>query len=196
MSTVTDPIADLLARVRNAARAQKPEMFVPYSKIKAEIVRILKEEGYITDYAWIPKRRIRGSRSRTRLANRVECDHGIETREPARSAPLRWRGGDSARAWWNGQCRFSRRRAACFGSGSEKTKRGRRVARLRLVSALLIVMSRIGNKPVEIPAKVKVNIGDDGAVAVEGPKGKLNWNLPRNIKGKRQGQSRLARSRS
>jgi len=44
-------------------------------------------------------------------------------------------------------------------------------------------MSRIGNKPVEIPDKVKVNIADDGAVAVEGPKGKLNWNLPRNIKG-------------
>ena len=50
MSTVTDPIADLLARVRNGAQAQKPEMFVPYSKIKAEIARILKEEGYITDY--------------------------------------------------------------------------------------------------------------------------------------------------
>jgi small subunit ribosomal protein S8 len=50
MSTVTDPIADLLARVRNGARAQKPEMFVPYSKMKAEVVRILKEEGYISDY--------------------------------------------------------------------------------------------------------------------------------------------------
>jgi small subunit ribosomal protein S8 len=50
MSTVTDPIADLLARVRNAAAAQKHEMFVPYSKIKAEIARILKDEGYITDY--------------------------------------------------------------------------------------------------------------------------------------------------
>ena len=42
-------------------------------------------------------------------------------------------------------------------------------------------MSRIGNKAVEIPDKVKVSIGDDGAVAVEGPKGKLNWKLPRNI---------------
>ena len=50
MSTVTDPIADLLARVRNGARAQKPEMLVPYSKIKAEVARILKDEGYITDY--------------------------------------------------------------------------------------------------------------------------------------------------
>jgi small subunit ribosomal protein S8 len=51
MSTVTDPIADLLARVRNGTRAQKPEIFVPYSKIKAEIARILKEEGYISDYS-------------------------------------------------------------------------------------------------------------------------------------------------
>jgi small subunit ribosomal protein S8 len=51
MSTVTDPIADLLARVRNSTQAQKLEMFVPYSKVKSEIVRILKEEGYITDFA-------------------------------------------------------------------------------------------------------------------------------------------------
>lgn len=51
MSTVTDPIADFLARVRNGARAQQPEMLVPYSKIKAELARILKEEGYISDYS-------------------------------------------------------------------------------------------------------------------------------------------------
>src|SRR6201997_5564390 len=51
MSTVTDPIADLLARIRNGAQSQKAEMFLPYSRIKADIARILKEEGYITDYA-------------------------------------------------------------------------------------------------------------------------------------------------
>ena len=51
MSTVTDPIADLLARIRNGNNAQKAEMFVPYSRIKADVVRILKEEGYITDYS-------------------------------------------------------------------------------------------------------------------------------------------------
>ncbi len=43
-------------------------------------------------------------------------------------------------------------------------------------------MSRIGNKVVVIPDKVKVNINDQGAVSVEGPKGKLSWNLPRQIK--------------
>ena len=51
MSTVTDPIADFLARVRNGTRAQQPELLVPYSKIKAELARILKEEGYISDYS-------------------------------------------------------------------------------------------------------------------------------------------------
>src|SRR5438128_11836539 len=44
-------------------------------------------------------------------------------------------------------------------------------------------MSRIGNKPVDIPDKVKVNIDNDGGVSVEGPKGKLNWTLPRQITG-------------
>jgi len=43
-------------------------------------------------------------------------------------------------------------------------------------------MSRIGNKTVEIPDKVKVNVGDGGQVSVEGPKGKLQWTLPREIK--------------
>lgn len=51
MSTLTDPIADFLARVRNGARAQQPEVLIPYSKIKAEIARVLKEEGYISDYS-------------------------------------------------------------------------------------------------------------------------------------------------
>src|SRR5207248_8128803 len=40
------------------------------------------------------------------------------------------------------------------------------------------LMSRIGNKAVEIPDKVKVNVGDGGQVSVEGPKGRLQWTLP------------------
>ena len=67
MSTVTDPIADLLARVRNAAAAQKHEMFVPYSKMKNEIVRILKEEGYITDFALDTE----GAHPRIKITNKI-----------------------------------------------------------------------------------------------------------------------------
>lgn len=52
MSNVTnDPIADMLTRIRNALLARHRTVDVPRSKIKIEIARILKEEGYITDYA-------------------------------------------------------------------------------------------------------------------------------------------------
>ena len=50
MSNLSDPIADFLTRLRNANRAQLQETNVPYSKIKAEIARLLKQEGYITSY--------------------------------------------------------------------------------------------------------------------------------------------------
>jgi small subunit ribosomal protein S8 len=50
MSQLSDPIADFLTRLRNAATAKKAEVVLPYSKIKAEIARILKQEGYITNY--------------------------------------------------------------------------------------------------------------------------------------------------
>jgi small subunit ribosomal protein S8 len=50
MSQLSDPIADFLTRLRNAANAKKAEVVLPYSKIKAEIARILKQEGYITNY--------------------------------------------------------------------------------------------------------------------------------------------------
>ena len=47
-------------------------------------------------------------------------------------------------------------------------------------------MSRIGKKIIELPAKVKLNISGDGAVSAEGPKGKLAWTLPKQIKGTRR----------
>ena len=48
--SVTDPIADLLTRMRNANQMRYNEVVVPSSKLKLEIVKILKAEGYITDY--------------------------------------------------------------------------------------------------------------------------------------------------
>ena len=50
MSNLSDPIADFLTRLRNANTAQQQVTKVPYSKIKAEIARLLKQEGYITSY--------------------------------------------------------------------------------------------------------------------------------------------------
>ena len=47
---MTDPIADFLTRIRNASSARLPDVLAPYSKIKAELARILQEEGYIWNY--------------------------------------------------------------------------------------------------------------------------------------------------
>ncbi len=48
--TTSDPIADMLTRIRNALMVGHPSVQVPSSKLKAEIARILKEEGFIEDY--------------------------------------------------------------------------------------------------------------------------------------------------
>lgn len=48
--TVTDPIADMLTRIRNAIAVGHPTVEMPSSKMKVAIARILKEEGYIEDY--------------------------------------------------------------------------------------------------------------------------------------------------
>jgi len=46
----TDPIADLLTRIRNANSALKAEASIPYSRLKGEVVKVLKRNGYIADF--------------------------------------------------------------------------------------------------------------------------------------------------
>ena len=50
MSAVTDPIADMLTRIRNGIQARHPRVDMPSSKLKVELARILKEEGYISNF--------------------------------------------------------------------------------------------------------------------------------------------------
>jgi small subunit ribosomal protein S8 len=48
---MTDPIADMLTRLRNASRALLPTVEIPHSRMKEGIARILKKEGYVADYS-------------------------------------------------------------------------------------------------------------------------------------------------
>jgi small subunit ribosomal protein S8 len=52
---VTDPVADMLTRIRNANAARKEEVEIPYSRLRWEIARILKEEGFIKACYWNSK---------------------------------------------------------------------------------------------------------------------------------------------
>jgi small subunit ribosomal protein S8 len=51
---LTDPIADMLTRIRNANRAMHDTAEIPTSRMKEQIARLLKEEGYIADYRVVP----------------------------------------------------------------------------------------------------------------------------------------------
>jgi small subunit ribosomal protein S8 len=48
---MTDPVADMLTRIRNAVRNKSPRVSMPGSRLKVEIARVMKEEGFITDYS-------------------------------------------------------------------------------------------------------------------------------------------------
>ena len=49
--SMSDPIADMLTRIRNAQQSEKVSVTIPASKVKAAIARVLKDEGYIDDFA-------------------------------------------------------------------------------------------------------------------------------------------------
>ncbi|MCO5184616.1 MAG: 30S ribosomal protein S8 [Anaerolineae bacterium] len=53
--TMSDPIADMLTRIRNAQMRVHPAVAIPHSRVKESIARVLKEEGYIQDYEVIPE---------------------------------------------------------------------------------------------------------------------------------------------
>ena len=78
MSTLTDPIADLLTRLRNSNRTQKVDMVLPYSKIKAEIAAILKREGYITSYEVDTTSKFPQIKITTKVVNRTPAITGLK----------------------------------------------------------------------------------------------------------------------
>ena len=68
--SMTDPIADLLTRIRNAQTANKAEVTMPSSKLKQAVVGVLKEEGYVEDF------RVEGEDKKPVLVIRLKYFHG------------------------------------------------------------------------------------------------------------------------
>jgi small subunit ribosomal protein S8 len=55
--SISDPIADMLTRIRNANQKTKGKVDIPASKLKEKIIKVLKEEGYIANYKFISDRK-------------------------------------------------------------------------------------------------------------------------------------------
>jgi small subunit ribosomal protein S8 len=75
---VSDPIADMLTRIRNASRARHEEVSVPASRTKLAICRILKEEGFIDDYAEVREGPRTDLRIRLRYVGKVPVVSGLK----------------------------------------------------------------------------------------------------------------------
>ncbi len=76
---MTDPIADMLTRLRNASRARKVEFSMPYSKLKGEIARILQKEGYIDGFELeTPDKGHPSLRIRNKFVNKTSAIAGLK----------------------------------------------------------------------------------------------------------------------
>jgi small subunit ribosomal protein S8 len=78
MSALTDPIADFLTRLRNASQSGKAEIIAPYSKIKFDIARVLKQEGYISDFELENGGKLPQLKVVTKFVNRTPAITGLK----------------------------------------------------------------------------------------------------------------------
>src|SRR4029078_6541405 len=150
MSTVTDPLADLLARVRNGATAQKADIYVPYSRMKADVTRILKEEGYITDYSVDTSAAHPRIKITKKLANRSSAITGLK--RVSRPGLRRYVGAKEIPRVLGGMgvAILSTPRGVLSGREAKKQNVGGELLAY-VWQTRLNFMSRIGNKALEIP---------------------------------------------
>ena len=186
--SMSDPIADMLTRIRNAQLAEKTSVAVPASKLKVSIASVLKDEGYIEDFA------LRGEGARQALEiglkyyagrpviERIErvSRPGLRIYKPAQGHSA----GDE-RPGRGDRVHFQRRDDRPQGAPD----RGRRrsiVHRGVTAAKEQTQMSRIGNLPVTLPSGVEVTLAP-GQISVKGPLGVLSQHLGSGVEVKRDG---------
>ena len=75
---MTDPIADMLARLRNSAAAGQASLTLPYSKLKSDIAQILKKEGYIKDSELVTVDGHQNIKIQTKFVNKTSAITGLK----------------------------------------------------------------------------------------------------------------------
>ena len=86
--SMSDPIADMLTRIRNAQMVEKPSVAMPSSKLKVAIAQVLKDEGYIDGLRGQARGRQDRTRDRAEVLRRPSGDRAHRAREPSRPARL------------------------------------------------------------------------------------------------------------
>ncbi len=146
--SLTDPVADMLTRIRNACSAGHRRVDMPVSKLKTEVARLLRDNHYIADYKILDD----GAHGVLRLYLKYHNELPVIRELRRVSTP------------------GLRRYVKCRELPRQPR---RRAARRRLVGG---AMSRIGKKPVTVPQGVTLDL-KGSEVAVKGPKGELRRQL-------------------
>ena len=175
---INDPIADMLTRIRNAVMAGQALVAMPSSKIKIEIAKIMKDEGYLEGFEMVEgetqaqkvlrlKIKYVGER-RTRRA----VISGLGTCKQTGTPYLYKETEHSLGAFRYWRCHPLHAQGCHDRCSRPSIGRGRRDYLQGLVERQEVQVSRIGRLPVDVPAGVQVNVQGSN-VHVKGPKGEL-----------------------
>ena len=167
---VSDPVADMLTRIRNATKAGHATVAVPGAKMQREIARVLKEEGYILDFSEEPD----GPGTRITITLKPKTAQGRAISgpapdQPARTARVRPQDRDPARARWAWH-----RGALDLARADERSPGAARASAAKSsVTSGEGLMSRIGKLPIAVPDGVDVDLKGTHMV-VKGTRGELD----------------------
>lgn len=75
---MNDPISDMLTRLRNATGSRKTELSMPYSRLKSDVAKILKKEGYISDFELDTTGKHPALKIRTKFVNKTSAIAGLK----------------------------------------------------------------------------------------------------------------------
>ena len=189
--SMTDPISDLLTRIRNAQAVEKASVMMPASKVKRSILKVLKDEGYIEDFCR-PDRGRQGCMLNVRLkyyAGRPVIER-IERFSTPGAAQIP-RQGQAA----EGVGRSGHGHRIDLPRGHDRPRRTQgRVWAVKCCSSWpdvtetgLETVSRIAKYPVTVPSGVEVKL-NDGLLSIKGPKGRLEVNVHPKVKLSHEGQ--------
>jgi hypothetical protein len=183
MAMVTDPVADMLARIRNGSLAEHEKVDIPSSKLRVRLAEILKEEGFIKNFRLIEDKRQGVLRVYLKYGRAERSSAGCGA-SPSRGGACSWARTASRACSGGWGWRSCPPRGGCSRTGSPARPRSagrssatsgnatRRVAS----GARDGTMSRIGRKPIAIPKGVQVGIQGQ-QVEVKGPKGRLEMRV-------------------
>src|SRR3954463_8154255 len=170
---MTDPVADMLTRIRNANKALQDRVVMPSSKLKIEIARLLKEEGYLKDFHVERGEsfdhlvvELKYGRSRERVITDLKRVSKPGRRVYARKDRLpRVLGGMGTAILSTSSGLVTDRTAAERGVGGE------------VIAFVLERVSRIGSQAIPVPAGVSIAL-DPARVMVNGPLDELSQQVP------------------